>query len=98
MCIRDSCTIGPACSDEATLRKMCLAGMNVARLNFSHGSHQEHLARIRMLHKVREELGAVSYTHLDVYKRQSIPRASTAAVAWPEEMRKTEPSVSRMAK
>ena len=51
------CTIGPACSDEATLRKMCLAGMNVARLNFSHGSHQEHLARIRMLQKVREELG-----------------------------------------
>ena len=51
------CTIGPACSDEATLRKMCLAGMNVARLNFSHGDHQEHLARIHMLQKVREELG-----------------------------------------
>ena len=51
------CTIGPACSDEATLRKMCLAGMNVARLNFSHGTHQEHLARIHMLQKVREELG-----------------------------------------
>ena len=51
------CTIGPACSDEATLRKMCLAGMNVARLNFSHGTHQEHLERIHMLQKVREELG-----------------------------------------
>ena len=51
------CTIGPACSDETTLRKMCLAGMNVARLNFSHGSHQDHLARIQMLKKVRDELG-----------------------------------------
>ena len=51
------CTIGPACSDEATLRKMCLAGMNVARLNFSHSTHQEHLERIHMLQKVREELG-----------------------------------------
>ena len=51
------CTIGPACSDEATLRKMCLAGMNVARLNFSHGTHQDHLERIHMLQKVREELG-----------------------------------------
>ena len=50
------CTIGPACSDESALRKMCLAGMNVARLNFSHGTHQDHLARIQMLKKVREEL------------------------------------------
>ena len=50
------CTIGPACSDEETLRKMCLAGMNVARLNFSHGSHQEHLQRIQLIKKVREEL------------------------------------------
>ena len=59
------CTVGPACSDEATLRKMCLAGMNVARLNFSHGSHQEHLVRIRMLQKVREELGVPLAIMLD---------------------------------
>ncbi len=59
------CTIGPACSDEATLRKMCLAGMNVARLNFSHGNHQEHLVRIRMLQKVREELGVPLAIMLD---------------------------------
>lgn len=51
------CTIGPACSDEETLTKMCLAGMNVARLNFSHGSHAEHKEKIELIKKVREKLG-----------------------------------------
>ena len=40
------CTIGPACDNEDTLTQMCMAGMNVARLNFSHGSHEEHLKKI----------------------------------------------------
>ncbi len=51
------CTIGPASSDEATLKGMIAAGMNVARLNFSHGTHPEHLERINLIKKVREELG-----------------------------------------
>ena len=51
------CTIGPACSNEQTLREMCLAGMNVARLNFSHGSHESHKAEIDLLKKVRKDLG-----------------------------------------
>ncbi|MBQ1272793.1 MAG: pyruvate kinase, partial [Clostridia bacterium] len=50
------CTIGPACSDETTLTQMCLAGMNVARLNFSHGTHEQHLATIKTIKKVREAL------------------------------------------
>ena len=50
------CTIGPACSDEETLKQMCLAGMNVARLNFSHGTHEDHAARIAQIKKVRREL------------------------------------------
>lgn len=50
------CTIGPACTDEKILTDMCLAGMNVARLNFSHGSHAEHSERIALLKKVREKL------------------------------------------
>lgn len=51
------CTIGPACDSEQTLREMCLAGMNVARLNFSHGTHDEHLAKITKIRKIRGELG-----------------------------------------
>ncbi len=51
------CTIGPACSDEATIEKMCLAGMNVARLNFSHGTYEDHKKRIEMLKNVRAKLG-----------------------------------------
>ena len=51
------CTLGPACDDETTLTAMCRAGMNVARLNFSHGVHEDHLRRIVMIRKVREKLG-----------------------------------------
>lgn len=45
------CTIGPASCDKATLKKMIQEGMNVARLNFSHGSYDDHLA---VLHNVRD--------------------------------------------
>ena len=50
------CTIGPACDSEETLRAMMLAGMNVARLNFSHGTHAEHQVRIDRIKKLRAEL------------------------------------------
>lgn len=50
------CTIGPASEAESTLRDMCLAGMNVARLNFSHGTHEEHQEKIDAIKKVRDEL------------------------------------------
>lgn len=49
-------TIGPASSDPGVFSAMCRAGVNVARLNFSHGTHEEQLAKIRMIQKVREEL------------------------------------------
>ena len=51
------CTIGPASESEEQLRALMLAGMNVARLNFSHGTHEDHKVRIDRIKKVREELG-----------------------------------------
>lgn len=51
------CTLGPACSDKQTLIEMCKAGMNVARLNFSHNTHTDHEKRIALIKEVREELG-----------------------------------------
>ncbi len=51
------CTIGPACNTEEILSEMCLAGMNVARLNFSHGTHEDHKKNIDLIKRVRESLG-----------------------------------------
>jgi len=50
------CTVGPACNNEKVFREMCNAGLNVARLNFSHGSYEEHKQNIELIKKVREEL------------------------------------------
>lgn len=50
------CTIGPASESEDMIRRLMASGMNVCRLNFSHGEHPEHLARIELIKKVRKEL------------------------------------------
>ncbi len=50
------CTIGPACESEKVMTELCLAGMNVARLNFSHGTHKDHLEKINLIKSVREKL------------------------------------------
>ena len=50
------CTIGPSSMNEETLTKMCQAGMDVARLNFSHGDHAEQKQKIDLIKKVREKL------------------------------------------
>ncbi len=51
------CTIGPASMNEETLSSMCKAGMNVARMNFSHGDHAEQKQKIDLVKSVREKLG-----------------------------------------
>lgn len=50
------CTIGPSCQDQATLRQLALAGMNVARLNFSHGTHADKLQHIASVRSISQEL------------------------------------------
>lgn len=50
------CTIGPASESKEVFKELVINGLNVARLNFSHGSHEEHLQRIKMIKEVREEL------------------------------------------
>ncbi|MBQ9781110.1 MAG: pyruvate kinase [Clostridia bacterium] len=51
------CTIGPASQSEETIAGLCRAGMNVARLNFSHNTHEDHKVRMDTIKKVRRELG-----------------------------------------
>lgn len=51
------CTIGPASEKPETIKAMIQAGMNVARLNFSHGSHEEHGERIKNIRRAAEEMG-----------------------------------------
>ena len=59
------CTLGPATDDENVLMELFRNGMDVARLNFSHGSHEEHLKRILQFRKIREELGVPTALLLD---------------------------------
>ena len=59
------CTLGPASNKYETVRQLALAGMNVARFNFSHGTHASHLEVFRTVSRVRNELGLPIATLLD---------------------------------
>lgn len=59
------CTLGPACDNEQMLEAMILAGMDAARFNFSHGTHETHLATLTRLKHVRDTLGCPVATILD---------------------------------
>ncbi len=59
------CTLGPASTDPKVMREMMLAGMNLARFNFSHGTHEEHLEKLNTLRALRDELKLPVATLLD---------------------------------
>lgn len=59
------CTLGPACEEVETIKDMLSAGMNAARLNFSHGDHKEHRMRLQNFIQAREELGVAAAVILD---------------------------------
>ena len=51
------CTLGPATDDENVLRALMLSGMDVARVNFSHQTHEEQKVRVEAVKRIRKELG-----------------------------------------
>ncbi len=59
------CTMGPSVDDDQLLRALIASGMDVARLNFSHGTYEEHRARIERVKRIREEMGVPTAIMLD---------------------------------
>ena len=73
------CTLGPATDSDEVIEQLINEGMNVARFNFSHGSHEEHKQRMDRLKRIRKKCdkpvailldtkGPVSYTHLRAHE------------------------------
>ncbi|MDD6815836.1 MAG: pyruvate kinase, partial [Firmicutes bacterium] len=59
------CTLGPASSEDDIMRQMLLAGLDVARVNFSHGDHEGHGERIDRFRRVRDDLGKAAAVMLE---------------------------------
>lgn len=72
------CTLGPAVTNLDTIREMVAAGMNCARLNFSHGDYDEHLERVKMLKIAREEQGKFVALMMDTKGPEIRTKAFTA--------------------
>ena len=59
------CTIGPSSESEEKLKELAFAGMNIARMNFSHGTYEEHKARMESVRRVSKETGIILAVALD---------------------------------
>lgn len=59
------CTIGPSSETEEKIKSLAYAGMNITRMNFSHGTHAEHQARMDMVRRVSKEIGITLAVALD---------------------------------
>ena len=59
------CTLGPASESATVILKLFKAGMNVGRINFSHGTHEEHRKKIEVFREIRDELGIAGAVLLD---------------------------------
>ena len=72
------CTLGPATNNEEKIRQLMLNGMDVARMNFSHGDHASHLATLNIIKKVRTDLNLPVAALLDT-KGPEIQQCSVSA-------------------
>ena len=81
------CTLGPASADEKVMEAMLRAGMNVARFNFSHGTHESHREMMQRFRAVRDRLGSRVETRFSsraftAAKASSGRRTTTAWPSW----------------
>lgn len=77
-------TLGPASTSEEVLRDMIRAGVNVVRINFSHGTAQEHIDRVNTVRKIAEEEGIHIGVLADLQGPKSAsPNSKTKACFWP---------------
>lgn len=66
------CTMGPNTNDRELVKQMALAGMDIARFNFSHGDHEEQKGRVDIIKSVRDELGIPIAMLLDTRDLRSV--------------------------
>ena len=76
------CTIGPASKDPATLKEMIKAGMSVARLNFSHGTHEYHKEVLDTIKEVRKSLEMPVATPTDEGKSREEEYKGNSGYEW----------------